>query len=121
RSARARPRLRRDGAHPARARARAEGVAARVLLELGADADLVRERSVDFLEGRASPSKGRQERQRQREALPPRTSSPATISVMSRGVPSERPFSTVGGMVTGALVFLIALAIGLLLGYLIWH
>ena len=40
---------------------------------------------------------------------------------MSRGVPSERPFSTVGGMVTGALVFLIALAIGLLLGYLIWH
>ncbi|HET7128054.1 MAG TPA: Clp protease N-terminal domain-containing protein [Gaiellaceae bacterium] len=101
-----------------------EGVAARILLDLGADADRVRERSIDFLEGRASPSTRWLERQREREveavaANPTRIGPSADVSIMSTHVPATSRGRPMGLLVAG--VFLVALAIGLLLGYLIWH
>jgi ATP-dependent Clp protease ATP-binding subunit ClpC len=76
-----------------------EGVAARILLDFGVDADTVRNATIDLLAGRA-PQKSSQAQARR-----------VIAHGRSRGVPL---------LVTGALIFAVALGVGIAIGRLIW-
>jgi ATP-dependent Clp protease ATP-binding subunit ClpC len=75
------------------------GVAAQILIDLGADPDAVRNQVIRLLSGEA-PSAG-ERRSASVRVQPPRVSATTLLA--------------------GALIFAAALAVGLLLGWLIWH
>ena len=98
-----------------------EGVAARVLLDLGADAESVRAALLGMLSG-SNPTLAKRlagvwsEEERMVEA--------AHNESLWRAAPRQSASRLRSGtaiLVAGAIVSLIALTIGLLLGYLIWH
>ena len=153
------------------------GVAARILLDFGADSELVQEATIDMLEGRGTATAEWRRRREEREAEaaakkpdlaarlarardekeraladhdferaarlqaseaalrrallgmpepPPQRSrewiraAPRRRSILTYA-PASRPTSDVALLVAGALIFAVALAVGVLLGWLIWH
>ena len=85
-----------------------QGVAARILLDFDVDADLVRKTTTDVLSGSPVPTV-----ERPRIEVRPLGTVP-----LASGVGSS---SGVALLVAGAAIFVVALAIGLLVGYLIWR
>ena len=114
------------------------GLAARILLDFGVDPELIRSATIDFLSGSTKAISEWQQR-KEREEAKAAAANPGlaerlalareekaralggAISVMSRRGPAVHERPAVGLLVAGAAIFAIALAIGLLLGYLIWH
>jgi ATP-dependent Clp protease ATP-binding subunit ClpC len=87
------------------------GVAARILLEFNVTADVVRDTMTDLLSGETPAEQWRQRRQQQDVQAAAPAESIRFVSTRS----------SASLLVAGAAICLVALAVGLLLGYLLWH